>query len=99
MENNSPAGGGYLPGLRNSQNYVTRTLIKNGGSVAVCLPRAYREILGWELGHEVRIYMVGKVMCIQAAFDPHFHPQVIGVRPVPSEAIQPIMPGADDEPL
>jgi antitoxin component of MazEF toxin-antitoxin module len=59
--------------------YLTRKVVKQGGSMAIHLPRPCTHAIGIEVGDEVRVYVVGHVICVQRAPKTDFAPGVIAV--------------------
>lgn len=60
--------------------YFTRQLRVVGNSLSVGIPPPIRADLGLVPGSEVRVYVVGRVICVQPTYAAGFTPGVIAVR-------------------
>jgi antitoxin component of MazEF toxin-antitoxin module len=58
-------------------------LVRSGSSVGLCLPAVYARALGWSRGDEVRVYLVGQVVCVQKLEAGNFTPRVIAITTPP----------------
>lgn len=63
-----------------------RRLVRSGSSVGLCIPAQYTRALGWRRGDEVRVYMVGDVVCVQRLEAGNFAPRVVAI-PGPRPAV------------
>lgn len=63
--------------------YLTRKITKQGGSLSVRIPRPFVHTLGLGATDEVRLYLVGQVLCVQRAPRSDFAPGVIAVNVPP----------------
>jgi hypothetical protein len=52
--------------------------------MGVYIPRALAHQLGWEPHEELKAYIVGRVLCLQAAVRETFVPGVVAVLPGPA---------------
>ncbi len=59
--------------------FRTQRVMRCGGSCAVTIPRAYCEHVRLTHLDEVKVYVVGDVLCIQPARGEMFTPHVISV--------------------
>jgi bifunctional DNA-binding transcriptional regulator/antitoxin component of YhaV-PrlF toxin-antitoxin module len=67
--------------MSNGRRFLTRRVHRAGASVQVTIPYQIAHELGLVAGDEVRIYLAGKVMCLQRADPGGFLPGVVAVRP------------------
>lgn len=72
----APRSGGLPSGPR----YRTSRVHRTGNSYAIYLPKAIVTALGVDEFREVKVYVVGDVICLQPARQESFVPHVIGVR-------------------
>lgn len=59
----------------------TTRVWRGGGSFVIALPVAYCKMLNIRRGDEVKVYVVGDVMCIQPARGETFVRHVVSVKP------------------
>jgi antitoxin component of MazEF toxin-antitoxin module len=67
--------------MTNGQRFLTRRVHRAGASVQVTIPAAIARAVGINIGDEVRIYLVGQVVCLQRADTGGFLAGVVPVRP------------------
>jgi len=65
----------------NGQRFLTRRVHRAGASVEITIPAGIARAIGVNIGDEVRIYLVGQVMCVQRVDVGGFLPGVVPVRP------------------
>ena len=62
------------------QAYFTRRVLRVGFSTGLTVPAPLGRALGIRPGDEVRMYMVGEVLCVQRLGSEGFVPKVVPVR-------------------
>ena len=67
--------------MQNGQRFRTRRVHRAGASCQVTIPQAIARAVGIKVGDEVRVYLVGQVMCVQRVDVGGFMPGVVPVRP------------------
>jgi bifunctional DNA-binding transcriptional regulator/antitoxin component of YhaV-PrlF toxin-antitoxin module len=63
-----------------SADYRTRRLMRSGFSVGFTIPVAFCRALGLKKGDEVKVYIVGDVLCLKKVDSGIFTPGVVAVR-------------------
>jgi len=63
------------------QRFLTRRVHRAGSSVQITIPYPIAQALGIKIGDEVRVYLVGHVMCVQRVDVGGFLPGVVAVKP------------------
>jgi len=67
--------------MSNGQRFLTRRVHRAGASCQVTIPQPIARAVGIKIGDELRIYLVGQVVCLQRADQGGFLPGVVPVRP------------------
>ena len=67
--------------MNNGQRFLTRRVHRAGASVQITIPAPIARAVGIKTGDEVRVYLVGRVMCVQRVDAGGFLPGVIPVTP------------------
>jgi bifunctional DNA-binding transcriptional regulator/antitoxin component of YhaV-PrlF toxin-antitoxin module len=67
--------------MANGHTFLTRRVHRAGNSVQITIPAQIARAIGVGIGDEVRIYLVGQVMCVQRVDTGGFTPLVVPVRP------------------
>jgi bifunctional DNA-binding transcriptional regulator/antitoxin component of YhaV-PrlF toxin-antitoxin module len=68
-------------GIQNGRRFLTRRVHRAGASVQITIPAQIARAIGVGIGDEVRIYLVGQVMCVQRVDTGGFTPLVVPVSP------------------
>ena len=76
-----------------AQAYFTRRVLRVGFSTGLTVPAPLGRALGIRPGDEVRMYMVGEVLCVQRLGSEGFVPKVVAVR----SAAPPLRNGDEEE--
>ncbi len=80
LEKKLDGGGHPHPGYQYSPRFWRKRILKSGGSLYVNLPSAVLRDLGIAQHAEVLVYVVGRVICVQASKVEGFWPEVVSVR-------------------
>jgi bifunctional DNA-binding transcriptional regulator/antitoxin component of YhaV-PrlF toxin-antitoxin module len=67
--------------MQNGRRFLTRRVHRAGASVQITIPAQIARAIGVGIGDEVRIYLVGQVMCVQRVDTGGFTPLVVPVSP------------------
>ena len=65
--------------------YVTRRIVKQGGSLGLNIPKQILAARNLRKGDDVKIWLIGEVIAIQKLDTSGFSPGVIAVRPGTSQ--------------
>lgn len=67
--------------MLNGRRFLTRRVHRAGASVQITIPHQIAKTVGIQVGDEVRVYLVGQVMCVQRVDAGGFVTGVVAVRP------------------
>jgi len=56
---------------------------RSGNSLGVYIPHVIAKQVGWEKHDELRLYIVGRVVCLQSSKRESWTPGVVAVSPLP----------------
>lgn len=71
-----------------ANDYRTRRLQRAGHSVGFTIPVAFCKALGMHRGDEVKVYIVGDVLCLKRVDAGMFTPGVVAVRAAADDATE-----------